>query len=210
LSERTAPAALPAHAPPFIVVTGLPASGKSTVATLVGAGLGLPVIDKDTILEALFDALGAGDRQRRTALSRAADAVMQRLARETRGCVLVSWWRHPRSDEASGTPMDWLAELPGRLVELHCRCAPATAISRFLARQRHAGHLDRERSAEVERARFDAAASRGPAGTGELLQWDTEQPPDAGALLAAIAATLGRAPPLGEDGRPIRTGSPRC
>jgi hypothetical protein len=42
----------------FIVVTGLPASGKSTVGVTVARALGLSLFDKDEILEALFEALG--------------------------------------------------------------------------------------------------------------------------------------------------------
>ncbi|MGN6526247.1 MAG: AAA family ATPase [Burkholderiaceae bacterium] len=204
MSERGAPgpdpqarAGAPACRPPFVVVTGLPASGKTTVAGVIGRHLGLPVIDKDVVLEALFDSLGAGDAPHRATLSRAADTVMQRLARDTGGAVLASWWRHPLSDEDSGTPMDWLARLPGRLVELHCRCAPATAWARFSTRRRHAGHLDRRRSADVELARFQAAAARGPAGIGELVDWDAERPLDPRTLLESIAAALARA-----DARP--------
>ena len=44
---------------PYVIVTGLPASGKSTLGRAVAAALGLPMLDKDDILEALFDSLAA-------------------------------------------------------------------------------------------------------------------------------------------------------
>ena len=40
-----------------MVVSGLPGSGKSALATGLSARLGLPVIDKDVVLEALYDSL---------------------------------------------------------------------------------------------------------------------------------------------------------
>ncbi|MFO1399615.1 MAG: AAA family ATPase [Steroidobacteraceae bacterium] len=44
----------------LILVTGSPGSGKSTLAARLAARYGCAVLDKDTIKEALFDALGAG------------------------------------------------------------------------------------------------------------------------------------------------------
>ena len=97
----------------FVIVTGLPASGKSTVGRSVAEALGLPLLDKDEILEALFEALGVGDAPWRTRLSRAADQVLQRLALQSNGAVIASWWRHPLSRVSSGTSTDWLSSLPG-------------------------------------------------------------------------------------------------
>ncbi|MER6099393.1 AAA family ATPase [Streptomyces sp. NPDC001728] len=49
----------------FAVVSGPPASGKSTLAHALTARLGLPLVDKDVILESLYDSLGVGDQARR-------------------------------------------------------------------------------------------------------------------------------------------------
>ena len=89
----------------FLVITGLPASGKSTVGAALSTALGLLWLDKDEILEALFDGLGVGDADWRRRLSRSADLVLQRLALGAPGAVISSWWQHPSSPIPSGTPV---------------------------------------------------------------------------------------------------------
>ena len=121
----------------YVVVSGLPASGKSTVAAALAEELRLPVLDKDEFLTALFRSRGIGDARWRTQLSRDADLSFRMEAEKSHGAVLASWWRHPRSQISSGTPTDWLASLPGVVVELHCRCAPSIAAARFMNRQRN-------------------------------------------------------------------------
>jgi adenylylsulfate kinase-like enzyme len=53
-----------------VVVSGLPGSGKSTVARQIASYAGIAVLDKDDILEQLFDERGIGDAEWRSALSR--------------------------------------------------------------------------------------------------------------------------------------------
>ena len=67
---------------PFVVFSGLPGSGKSTLARQLAPALGLPLLDKDDFLDALFDERGIGDLAWRAALSREAD---RRLALAGRG-----------------------------------------------------------------------------------------------------------------------------
>ena len=66
--------------PTYVVVTGLPGSGKSTVGLALHQSLSLTLIDKDDVLETLFNALGSPDLDAREALSRAADEVVFRMA----------------------------------------------------------------------------------------------------------------------------------
>lgn len=152
---------------PHIVVTGLPASGKSAVGRLLHRELAMPLLDKDTILEALYDALGSPDRGARSRLSRASDEVLLATAAVSGPAVLVNWWRDDVSRRLPGLGLP--------LVEVFCDCPFEIAAARFEARERHPGHHDRTRSAaETEAAATQLRASwRGPLGLGRLVRIDT-------------------------------------
>ncbi len=74
----------------FVVVSGLPASGKTTVEAAVASALGLPLLDKDAILETLFAKDGIGDPRWRSRLSRIADDLLQSQAVASDGAVISS------------------------------------------------------------------------------------------------------------------------
>jgi len=170
----------------FVVISGLPASGKSTVAKVVAQSLGLPLLDKDTYIEALFQTVGAGNVQWRRELSHRADGEFQESAKKAKRAVLTSWWKHPRSSVISGTPIEWLATLPGSCVEVHCRCSPVVATERFIARKRHPGHLDSRWSYPELLATFTQQASFGPLGFGRLIEVQTEGTLEVAALLRSL------------------------
>lgn len=145
----------------FVLVSGLPASGKTTIARAVGPLLGLPVIDKDDILDRLFESEGIGDAAWRRELSRRSDVLFRAEAEAASGAVLTSFWHVPGMDAGSGTPTDWVLRLSPCVVGLHCVCPPTVAADRFLARQRHRGHLDAQRDPAEVRATFAALAQHG-------------------------------------------------
>lgn len=83
----------------MVLVNGLPAAGKSSLAPLLARELGLPVFSKDVIKETHADVLGAEhpDRPQRawnSALGTAASETMWALlAASPIGAVLESSWR---------------------------------------------------------------------------------------------------------------------
>ena len=174
----------------FVVVSGLPASGKTTLASQLSVRLGISLLDKDAILEALYDGCGCDDEQTRGRLSRASDLVLQRLATAACDAVLVSHWRHPAIDEISGTPTEWLATLPGRVVEVHVACAVDVAVRRFLERRRHPGHLDKLRGEEELRRQCMQLYERGPLGIGALVTVRGDAPYDIDAIMREISKLL--------------------
>lgn len=59
-----------------ILVTGIPAAGKSTMAEAVSERLKLPVISKDTVKELLFDNVGFHSREEKVNLGIASMEIM--------------------------------------------------------------------------------------------------------------------------------------
>ena len=171
----------------LVVISGLPASGKTTLGRALARRLALPLLDKDDILEGLFDSLGCDDREQRQRLSRASDDVLFGVAR-TAGCaVLVNWWDH----DAAPARLRAISE---SIVEVHCECAVELAAERFAARSRHPGHLDRlitadEREAGMRRLRD---GYRGPVlgSKDRLVTVDTSHPVDVELLAERISVAL--------------------
>jgi predicted kinase len=60
----------------LVIITGAPATGKTTLGRRIAGELGLPFICKDGIKERLFDTLGWGDQTWSKRLSRAAMEVL--------------------------------------------------------------------------------------------------------------------------------------
>lgn len=123
---------------PFVVVSGPPASGKSTLAPGLARELGLPLVAKDTIKDALMSVLPVPDVEASRRVGRGAVAAMLAVAADSPiGAVIESNFYRSVAVEA-------LRSLPGALVEVFCRCDQAVAYDRYQRRagSRHAGHFD--------------------------------------------------------------------
>lgn len=173
----------------FVVVSGLPASGKTRIGAAIAPLLGLPFLDKDDFLEALYDSRGIGDTNWRTRLSRESDDLFRAAALDAGAAILTSFWRHP-GQTGGGTPSEWLEALSGSLVEIHCDCPARVALERFHRRNRNPGHLDAERDVADLRCKFEGYAARGPLGFGTTIVVDTTDYPDPVALAARIGRVL--------------------
>ena len=129
--------------PLLVVVTGPPAAGKTTVAQGISSRLRLPLIQKDTIKEALFDSLGAGDLAWSKRLGEATFTVMWALLGESlaAGASIVVEANFVRGESESR-----FEALPGaRIVQLHCSAPLDVLLQRYASRERHPGHVDGER-----------------------------------------------------------------
>jgi glucokinase len=182
------------HNQRFVIVSGLPGSGKSTLARRLASALDLPLIDKDDILERLYESRGIGDAEWRRTLSRESDVILERDVKASAGAVIASFWRQAGMAAESGTPTTWLSSLNGPIVELHCVCPPAVATSRFLQRQRHPGHLDREQTYRTLFAQLETLACLAPLDFGERINVDTTIEPDIDELVRAIQLAFARCP----------------
>ena len=166
----------------FVLVAGWPGSGKSTLAAALAAELGLPLLAKDEIKEALMEGLGRPETVAASQrLGQAAVLVMLRAARGCPGAVLDSTW----FDYA----LPLARTLPGRLIEVHCTVPLELARTRYRARAGHRapGHLDEARSDQE----LWGEPSR-PPGLGPVVGVDTSGPVDVAGLAATMAHVLGR------------------
>ena len=157
----------------FVVVSGLPGSGKTTIGRRLAEALGLPLIDKDEILDALFEQRGVGDQEWRRALSRESDESMRSRAMSSRGAVLVSFWRVTGMPADVGTPTEWLFALPAPVVHVRCQCPARVAAERFVARRRHPGHLDATRTLDDVLSGMEAEIRFGPLHIEPSIEVDT-------------------------------------
>ena len=65
-----------------ILVTGIPAAGKSTIANFIAEKLNIPMISKDGIKEILFDEVGFKCREEKVKLGTASASIMYYMAEQ--------------------------------------------------------------------------------------------------------------------------------
>lgn len=174
----------------FGVISGLPGSGKTTLGRALAPALNLPFIDKDDILNRLFESKGVGNAAWRRTLSRESDVILRQEAMSSNGAILASLWRLPGMPSDSGTPTDWLDAASQHVIHLHCACELDVAASRFLHRRRHPGHLDGESSDAEVLVSLRKLTQLPPLHIGQRIDVDTSNEPNLADVVRAIRGAL--------------------
>ncbi len=165
----------------FVLISGAPGSGKTTLAGPLARKLGFSLFSKDLIKETLVDVLGDGGGGLETSrrIGGAAMELLWSLARHTPQAVLEANFR-PHSDYERSK----LMSLDAAIVEIHCDCGAEETARRFRDRAgaggQHAAHPLKELPPELL-AEYD-----GPMAIGPVIEADTRRPLDVVALADAV------------------------
>ena len=170
--------------PLYVVVSGPPGSGKTTLATEVAREMVLPLIAKDLIKETLMSVLPVPDVDTSKTIGRAAVEVMYAVASAAAGGAVLEANFHRSVSRGE------ITALPGQTIEVFCNCARDVALARYRERSqhRHSGHFD-ERRADDEL--WNDQVTTPVAGEWAVLEVDTNHPVDIWAVVRDIHRLVG-------------------
>ena len=163
-----------------VLVNGVPASGKSTVARALSQAKGWPLLTLDTIKEAFFEHLGTGDRDYSRLLGKASHQAIFAVIRDFPDgttAVVDAWFGFQPADvlqnQIARAGIDGVAEI-------WCHAPGEIIGERYRARleQRHSGHLGASYVPEL----VELAGRARPLGTYPRFDADTTRPIDLAAL----------------------------
>lgn len=128
----------------LIILAGMPATGKSTIAKEVQAHFGFPILEKDKIKEALFDTIGFEGYPAKRQLDVASNEILISLIRsmiQAGQSVIID----NNFDEESAEKLRLLLEkYPIHTVTVFLSGDPQVLYERYVARDsaglRHLGH----------------------------------------------------------------------
>jgi predicted NBD/HSP70 family sugar kinase len=171
-----------------ILVNGVPASGKSTLARMISSERGFPLLTLDRVKEPFFEHLGTGDREYNRKLGRASyRAIFDLIGDFPPGIpsVVDAWFGFQPIEVLRG---HLERNNIGRVIQLWCGSSPDSVTARYAARlsSRSEGHPGAdylpELAALAERAR--------PFPDFPTLSLDTDRPIDNAATLRWLDETL--------------------
>ena len=148
----------------LIIIAGMPASGKSTIALKLSKSLNLPILEKDAIKEELFDTIGFNNYAQKRQLDVAATAVLIRLCDSLleidTSLIVVNNFRSDYSD----TVKDLIDRHNASCITLFFKGDADTFYRRYVERDvkhnRHLGHILQDRFPPQEGDSLDYTMSR--------------------------------------------------
>jgi predicted kinase len=156
----------------FVVVTGPPGAGKTTVAAALRDQLGYPLVAKDTLKESLGESLGITEPAKSKRLGVAVFEVLTLIVRElvANGVSVIAEGNFTNASSLVVDPPS------AEIVQVHVTAAPEILRERLLARDpsRHPVHYDAE-SADSIAERLAAGEWDPLALPGRLIEIDTSE-----------------------------------
>ncbi len=123
--------------PLLIIITGAPATGKTTLGRKLGEQFALPFFSKDDFKGALFESLGWSDAAWSRKVGAASITLLRTVARAEltagRSLIVESNFRPAYDNEHFGQLVRTVTCEP---FQIFCDAAPATLIERYQARWR--------------------------------------------------------------------------
>ncbi len=183
----------PRPGPLAVIVTGLPATGKTSIARRIAQEHKLPLMTKDEVKEILFERLGWNDRAWSKRLGRASSAILLQFLRAhvTAGLPCIIESNFP--PEAASELLTLQHEHAFRAFQVVCRTRGDELYRRFSARTglRHPGHGDEQLREELKpqllAARYAPLEIGGVLWELDTTDWDSV---DLEPLLAAAGTAL--------------------
>jgi predicted kinase len=174
------------RAPLIVVVTGMPAAGKTTLAESLSHALALPLIGKDKIKERLYETLGTGDLEWSGRVGGAAFALLFDVAAAlvASGSSVILEANFFRGEEPR-----FFALPRHRAVQVLCEAPLETLVARYTDRPRHIGHHDAEKVKELP-SRFETGVHDPLDLPGEVIRVDTSRPVDVEAITQRLRSYL--------------------
>lgn len=133
--------------PTLIIVSGLPATGKSTLAQRLATHFALPLMMKDALKETLYDVLGYSDISYSKRLGHASMLLLYHFAEAVlctrQSCVIESTFT---PELAARDLRDLQQRCPFATLEIRCVAEASALVERWKRRrssgERHPGHLE--------------------------------------------------------------------
>lgn len=162
-----------------VIVTGLPATGKTTIARRLSASLGWPMFSKDDFKELLFDRIGHSDREWSKKLGAASYGILGHIAEQelAAGRSFIIETNFPA--ESAELFVELADRHHVRYVQVLCHADGDVVMQRFTSRSdRHPGHVD-DVVAETQRDLLLSGKQAALDVGGELVEVDTTNIDDA-------------------------------
>jgi len=134
--------------PTLILITGLPGTGKTTLSKKLSAELSLPLINKDTIKEIIFNELGWSNRQWSRKVGQATYKIMDYIIEDqlqSGNSLILESNFSPKFDNAKF--QSWQEKYDCKAIQILCHADGKVLFERFKCRAendelRHPGHVD--------------------------------------------------------------------